>query len=251
MVTQNLPHKKTYHNSRLVTWLTGAVAALVFAIAAGAFVLSYDALYKTGAAHGVPAGKAWLWPLLIDAPLVVFTLALLVAQLTRQSIKLWAGLVVVYTLATIVFNLAHAQQDALGWLVAVVAPAGLLLTTEALRHQARTVIERQAAVGTLHELAQQAAHKQRELAAITAQVDAKQQQLDELQAAIVQAKSDNNVDFAATMQQSRRQKIAERRQEVLQLLDAGHSDKEIAVHLEKDVRTIRKDITALNGKVRK
>ncbi len=176
--------------NRLIKNLTFVVAALVFAIAAGAFVLSYDALYKTGAAHGIPAGKAWLWPLLIDAPLVVFTLALLVAQLTRQSIKLWAGLVGVYTLATVVFNLSHAQQGALGWLVAVVAPLGLLLTTEALRHLAKTVIERQAAVETLAELNAAVAGARAELDALTRQLDAKEQQIGALASEIDALKAD-------------------------------------------------------------
>ncbi len=119
---------------------------------AGAFVISYDALYATGATYGVPAANAWIWPLLIDAPLIVFTIALLVSQIMRQSARLWAGLVILYTLATIGFNLSHAIPSPLGWTVAIVAPIGLLLTTEALRHLAKTIIERQAAIDTLADL---------------------------------------------------------------------------------------------------
>lgn len=151
---------------RIVTTLTIIVTALVFAIGAGAFTLSYDSLKATGQAGGVPQALGWLWPLLIDAPLVVFTLALLIAQLTRQSIKLWAGLVVLYTIATIGFNLVHAQQTPLGWTVAIVAPIGLLLTTEALRHQAKMVIERAVAVATLTDLTRQAESAAAALAAL-------------------------------------------------------------------------------------
>jgi hypothetical protein len=167
---------------KLVTWLTLTVAALTAAIALGAFTLSYDALYAIGLAYGVKASIAWLWPLLIDLPLIVFTLAMLTAQLTRQSVKLWAGLVMLYTLATIAFNIAHAQQTALGWLVAIVAPVGLLLSTEALRHLARGTIERQAIVISLQELTQQAAHKAQEVDALAKQAGALALQVDALKA---------------------------------------------------------------------
>lgn len=139
-------------NTRIVNSLTATVAMMVLLIGAGAFVLSYDALYFTGLNNGVPSAKAWIWPLLIDAPLIVFTLALLVSQIMRQSAKLWAALVILYTLATVGFNLSHAQQSPLGWTVAIVAPVGLLLTTEALRHLAKTIIERQAIVSSMAEL---------------------------------------------------------------------------------------------------
>jgi hypothetical protein len=162
---------------KLVTWLTLTVAALTGAIALGAFTLSYDALYAIGLAYGVKASIGWLWPLLI-----VFTLAMLTAQLTRQSVKLWAGLVMLYTLATIAFNLAHAQQTALGWLVAIVAPVGLLLSTEALRHLARGTIERQAIVITLQELTAQATHKAQEVDTLTRQATALALQVDALKA---------------------------------------------------------------------
>jgi len=168
--------------AKLVTWLTLTVAALTTAIAIGAFTLSYDALYAIGLAYGVKASIAWLWPLLIDLPLIVFTLAMLVAQLTRQSIKLWAGLVMLYTLATIAFNIAHAQQSALGWLVAIVAPVGLLLSTEALRHLARGTIERQAAVITLQELTHEVNTRRAELDTLTRQAAALTAQVDTLKA---------------------------------------------------------------------
>lgn len=153
-------------NTRIVNSLTGTVAMMVLLIGAGAFVLSYDALYATGLDNGIPTGKAWVWPLLIDGPLVVFTVALLVSQIMRSSAKLWAGLVILYTLATVGFNLSHAQPTPLGWTVAIVAPVGLLLTTEALRHLAKTIIERQAVVSTLAELSNE--------------VDAKRQEVDNL-----------------------------------------------------------------------
>lgn len=167
-------------NTKVTHYLIATVILQTFAVAAGALVLSYDALYTTGVTYGIPSGKAWIWPLLIDLPLIVFTLALLVAQITLQSVKLWAGLVILYTIATVAFNLSHAQPSPLGWLVAVVAPVGLLLTTEALRHLAKMMIERQAIVETLAELDAKVDTRRQELNALLNQVVAKQQELDAL-----------------------------------------------------------------------
>lgn len=245
--------------NRIVNTLTALVAFMVLLIGAGAFTLSYDALYATGIANGMPTSKAWIWPLLIDTPLVVFTLALLTFQLLRESIRLWAGLVILFTLATIVFNLSHAQNTWLGWTVATVAPVGLLLTTEALRHLARTIIDRKAANQSLSELS-------RELVILTGKRDSLTGELDTLRAEVVtiagqieQAKAalvtaqagqigemSRNV---TELNEARQTKVNERRQGVLSLLSEGLSEDDIASHYGVSVRTIRRDIEALNGQV--
>ena len=179
--------------NKITNSLTATVAVLTGAIALGAFVISYDALYATGLDHGIPQSKAWLWPLLVDAPLVVFTLALLVAQIMRAGVKLWAALVLTYTVATVAFNLAHAQATPLGWLVAIVAPVSLLLTTEALRHLARGIIERQALVEALAELSSKRDKLTANLDSLTRQVDDKNSELDDLVATIYRLQLDAKV----------------------------------------------------------
>lgn len=236
-------------NTRIVNSLTATVALMVLLIGAGAFTLSYDALYATGAAHGIPTGKAWIWPLLIDGPLVVFTLALLAAQLTRQGIKLWAGLVITYTLATVGFNLSHAQASPLGWTVAIVAPVGLLLTTEALRHLAKTIIEHAATVQTLAELSVRTEKLTADLDRIDRQKEKSQAELDALQAAIKAGKVEQKAASIQEMNAARAAKIEARREQVLDLLGQQVSQEEIASRLGFSVRTIRNDIRQLNGKV--
>jgi hypothetical protein len=51
--------------------------AMTFALAGCAFVLSFDALRDLAVALGMPAGRAWLWPLAIDVSIANSTLALL------------------------------------------------------------------------------------------------------------------------------------------------------------------------------
>lgn len=180
--------------TRIVNSLTAAVTLLVFAIGAGAFVLSYDALYATGLSNGIPAGKAWIWPLLIDAPLIVFTLALLVSQIMRQAVSLWAGLVILYTLATIGFNLSHALATPLGWTVAIVAPVGLLLTTEALRHLAKTIITRQAVTATLAELNGQVDTRRADLTALQNRIETDRAKTVELKTELARLRSEKKTE---------------------------------------------------------
>jgi len=184
--------------------LTGLVAIIVLAIGAGAFVLSYDALHAVALQNGQLPAKAWIWPLLIDAPLVVFTLGLLVAQITRQPVKFWAGLVILYTLATIAFNLSHAPSSTLGWAVAVVAPAGLLLTTEALRHLAKGIIERSAHVASLAELISQQAAAQTELNRLAEQAERDKIKAADLKAELAALRSEKRqIQYAGISDETR------------------------------------------------
>lgn len=233
-------------NTRIVNALTASVALMVLLIGAGAFILSYDALYATGAVHGIPTGKAWIWPLLIDGPLVVFTLALLAAQLTRQGIKLWAGLVITYTLATVGFNLSHAQPSPLGWTVAIVAPVGLLLTTEALRHLAKTIIEHAAPVQTLAELTQQVDQRAADLDRLSGQIERATAHLDALKS---EAKGQMNGNLNQA-NEARLAKIEQRRVEVLTLAQQGMTPAIIADQLNVSLSTVKRDLTQLNGKVK-
>lgn len=233
-------------NTRIVNALTAAVALMVLLIGAGAFVLSYDALYATGLTNGIPTGKAWIWPLLIDGPLVVFTVALLVSQIMRSSAKLWAGLVILYTLATVGFNLSHAQPSPLGWTVAIVAPVGLLLTTEALRHLARNIIERAAAVQALAELSEFFDKRRADLDKLNGQIERARVQLDVIKAGQIE----QNARSVTELNEAKQAKIDTRRASVLSLLSEGLSPADIASELNVTVRTIKRDIGALNGQVR-
>jgi hypothetical protein len=51
--------------------------AMTFALAGCAFVLSFDALRELAGALGMPADRAWLWPVAIDVSIANSTLALL------------------------------------------------------------------------------------------------------------------------------------------------------------------------------
>lgn len=240
----------SHFSQKIVNILTGIVTLLVFLIGAGAFVLSYDALYATGQQHGsfVP-NKVWIFPLLIDAPLVVFTLALLIFQIMRQSVKLWAFLVILYTLATIGFNLSHAQPSPLGYTIAIVAPLGLLLTTEALRHLAKVIIERQAVVSSLESLVAQYDAMAEQQTILSQQIAKSSERLEAIKAETKSALFQQNAKSIADLNAARQEKIDNRRNQVLLMLQEEMSHEEIAKELGFSIRTIRNDIKQLNGKV--
>jgi DNA-binding NarL/FixJ family response regulator len=133
--------------------------------------------------------------------------------------------------------------------VAGVAPAGLLLTTEALRHLAKTIIERQAAVSTLAELSGQRDK-------LAADVDTHRAELDKLNGQIEAARVqiDGQIGEMSRsvhdLNDARQVKIDQRRASVLALLSEGLAPADIAGELNVTVRTIKRDITALNGQVR-
>lgn len=233
---------------RLIIGLTWLVAVLVAAIGAIALYISYDALYQTGLENGYSGTRAWLWPLLVDAPLVVFTVAVLVAQLLRQKITLWAGLVIAYTLATIGFNLAHAQSSLLGWGVAMAAPLGLLLTTEALRHLAKVQIERYATMASLSQMVQQLATQRQEASTLERQIQQASDKLTQLKNNINEEISRKNQNSVADLNASRDAKMMKRVNKTYQMLQEGFSKSDIASQLAVTPRTVERYITMLNGK---
>lgn len=176
--------------AKVVNVLTALVGLLVLGIGAGAFILSYDSLHAVAIEAGKPAGKAWIFPLLIDGALIVFTLALLIFQILRANVRAWVGLVILFTLATVGFNLAHAPASVLGWAAAIVAPVSLFLSTESVRHIAKTFIERAAHVASLAELTAQKTELQSELERLASQLERDSARATELKTELAELRRD-------------------------------------------------------------
>src|SRR5688572_18478743 len=127
-------------------------ALLVFLLAAGAFVLSYATLWDTALAYGLPPRLAWIWPLLVDFALVVFSLAVVRASLYNER-TWWPWLMVaLYTVATVAFNILHAPANLTAQVVAVVAPLSLFLSFETLMAMLKSEVRRKQMVQSLEEL---------------------------------------------------------------------------------------------------
>jgi hypothetical protein len=119
-----------------------STAFLVFLLAAGSFILSYSNLYETGLSLGLSPRLAWIWPLLVDFALIVFSLAVVRASLENEG-TWWPWLLVaVYTVGTIGFNIYHAPANLAAQIVAIVAPVSLFLSFETLMGMLKSGVRR-------------------------------------------------------------------------------------------------------------
>lgn len=225
----------------IVTRIFWAVVLAVSLIALGSFALSFTALYALATENGTPALLGWIWPLIVDLSMVIYTAAILVAHLQRRGAKLPIGLTIFYALVTITGNILHAPPTLLGWFVASLPPLSLIFGTEMLRAMAHHIILHKSSITTLAELTQQLDTRRAELDKLNRQIQDRLESLRATNGALVPT-----LDRANEAKQS---KVKERRQEVMALLQQGLDKPAIAEQLDVSLRTITRDIQHLNGKV--
>lgn len=196
----------TKTDSRIVNIIFWAVVLAVAVIAAGSFALSFRALHELAQANGQPSDLAWIWPVIVDISLVVYTAAVMVAQLLRTGAKLPIFLTVVYAGVTVTGNILHAPPTPVGWFVAALPPVSLILGTEMLRSMAGHQIKRKGALATLADLVTQGREARQELDSLTGQVDQATVQLDQLRQEIKTEKLANigNLNDANNARQAKK-----------------------------------------------
>ena len=123
--------------SQAVRWLSTATAILVGMLAIAAFALSFEALRDLAIVTGaIPNPKqAWLFPVLLDGGVIVFSLAALRASLTGSDRRWYMTLVVVVTLLSVAFNVAHATRGVIASVMAGMPPLLLFMAFESLMRQ--------------------------------------------------------------------------------------------------------------------
>jgi len=181
---------KTPQKSNLIETFSRISAALVALLAAGAFLLSYNALRAVAAQNGIPGWQSYLWPLLVDFALIVFSLSVVRNSLLGERTRWPWLLVALYTAATVSFNILHAPANLTARVVAVVAPVSLFLSFETLMAQVRSEVCRAEVTRTLSDLtaeAERLAARRDELASaletLTRKRDALTAELSDLRAA--------------------------------------------------------------------
>lgn len=212
------------HNTDYRRLVSTIAALLVALLAAGAFTLSYAALWDMAAAHGVPARLAWIWPILIDFGLIVFSLDVIRVSLYGENPwKSWS-MVALYTVATVAFNVLHAPDNLTARIIAVVAPVTLFLTFETLMGMVRDGVKRAAGKRMKDELR------------------GKKEDFITHPSSFIPP-----VEPAPVASEPG---IEERRERVLELHRQGKSQAEIAGILKKGLSTIKRDIKELNGRMK-
>lgn len=141
-------------------------ALLVLFLAGSAFFLSFESLRDLAVQIGVAEEIAWLYPAIIDGAIIVFSLSVLRANLTRaRTVYPWV-LVSVFTLLSVVLNIIHARQELLAQFLAAIPPIALFLSFELLLVQLKETAVRLEAQNSLDEIVREIREKEFELAEI-------------------------------------------------------------------------------------
>lgn len=128
---------------------------LVATLALGALILSYDNLVGAASDNGITGWKSYIWPLLLDFALIVFSLTVVRNSLLgERQVWPWA-MVGLFTLGTLGFNVLHADHNLTSRVMAAVAPIALFLSFETLMSQLKSEVNRQAIVHSLDQLSAQ------------------------------------------------------------------------------------------------
>jgi len=136
---------------------------LVLSLAAGAFALSYSGLKDLASTNGVNPDLVWIWPLVLDGAIVVFSVCAFRAGLCGEQTAYPMFLVVLSTLASIAFNILHAPvpEDAYVWsraalvprIMASIPPLALFLSFEVMIRQLQSQVKHSQARAKLAESA--------------------------------------------------------------------------------------------------
>lgn len=101
---------------------------LVGFIAAIAFILSFDALRTLGVACGIDRSLAWMFPLIVDLPVIAFTWATWVFK-TRGLGQAYPWLMLLlFSIVSLTGNALHAHPTAVGGMTLPQWGASLLMT---------------------------------------------------------------------------------------------------------------------------
>lgn len=96
------------------TALSVSTSVLTVLLTFSAFALSYSVLYELALAHGFQPWLAWLWPLSLDAFVIIATIAVVRNSLRGETTKYPIFLVGAFTLLSIVLNTVDVNN--LTWL---------------------------------------------------------------------------------------------------------------------------------------
>jgi hypothetical protein len=134
-------------NTKLIAWLTGGLTLLM---AVFSFILSFNALTDLAAKNGVSIPL--LFPLVVEAGVVIFSLNALYRSIHGESAKWQWGLIIGSSLLAGLFNVIHAQSDLVSRIIAAMPSLFLLLSFETFLGQVKHAVKRSYLVKSVTEL---------------------------------------------------------------------------------------------------
>jgi hypothetical protein len=251
-------------NTKIIAWLTGSLTLLM---AVFSFVLSFNALADLAAKNGVSIPP--LFPLVVEAGVVIFSLNALYRSIHGESVKWQWALIITSSFLAGLFNILHAKADPVSQAIAAMPSLFLLLSFETFLGQIKHAVKHSALTKRVAELTVELHNTRAELdsfvAAKQAELDTLTQQADELNTTIEQASVTleqlrQEVEQAGTVQHSSLERaqetkakrdslvIEQRRNQLVNILmnegDIGASA--LANQLNTSRGTVYSDIKALS-----
>ncbi|MAU01182.1 MAG: hypothetical protein CL608_28905 [Anaerolineaceae bacterium] len=232
-------------------------ALLVLFLAGSAFFLSFESLRDLAVQIGVDTEIAWLYPAIIDGAIIVFSLSVLRANLTRErTVYPWV-LVSGFTLLSVVLNIIHAQQELLAQFLAAIPPVALFLSFELLLAQLKETAVRLEAQNSLDEIVREIREKEAVLDKI---VQERSEKIEKLEGEIGRlteqkgqlknqiqhhpnGKSASKASESDTIGRARRQRTSKKQEAMQQLLEVLRTKpnatlSELAVEIGRSKSTV-------------
>lgn len=220
-------------------------AVLVAVLAGGAFALSFDSLNKLAVENGVTMGLTWVWPLVLDGSIVVFSLSALRSRLYGESILYPMSLVVLTTIASVLFNVAHAPSGPLAHTMAAVPPIALFLSFELLMRQVGSSVERSTVLSTQTELLVNVDKLESDRRKLLGQIEGLNGQAQRQK----EEKRGTNSPSQRRKTLPKKDRIRERQAQITALHSEGVTVPEIAKQIGVSSKTVKRDLQAASATV--
>jgi DNA-binding NarL/FixJ family response regulator len=195
----------------------------------------------------VSVGLTWIWPLILDGAIIVFSMAVLRASLFRESARYPMTLVVCATIASVIFNLAHAPENTVARLMACVPPLALFAAFELVVRQIRSEVERGSCLASLNEMSERLEQLSSRRDALEGQVQQIAARRDSLKLELKQAKSPSVHALLDLANTAKAVKISERLALVADLAGEGKTPAEIATQTGVSAKTVKRDLARLEA----
>jgi hypothetical protein len=128
-----LTYKVSMHPSNI---LPAIISALVMIIAGSSFVLSYVNLRDTAIASGIPETLAFMWPICLDAFLILASIYILRANMRNESPRVGWITLLTFTGISILFNV-QGSSSIISMASHAIPPVSLCISLELLMEMLR------------------------------------------------------------------------------------------------------------------
>lgn len=236
---------------RIISWIAGL---LTLCLTTFSFILSFETLTELAEENGIPVPP--LFPLVVEAAVIVFSLVTLSRSMRGLPTKYNWTLIITSSLLAGFFNVAHAYPNMLSMFMAAMPSLFLLLSFESflslLKHSLSDESPKDDVTHSLILDIKNLNQKLTESAQKIQQLDNENVGLKERCKMLEDKIKEKSIVTKLQHNNSKKQvdKVEQRQQKVLKMLEDGKTQEEIANKLNVSGMTILRDVRQLNGKVK-